>query len=87
MPRPSGLLRALVWLCALGATAAANATLLLDAQGGAFSCTDRASCFSHGNCTSGACVCDAGWSGATCAAVAPAPPPTPPPDSHDKVRE
>jgi hypothetical protein len=41
--------------------------LAREARAGKFSCTNRASCSDHGDCVNGACVCDKGWSGATCA--------------------
>ena len=51
-------------------------TIAAIAKAGA-SCTNRASCSNHGDCVNQVCVCDAGWSGTTCADSTPTPAPTP----------
>jgi hypothetical protein len=67
---------AVLWLCGLGAAAATNTMV---------TCTDHASCSLHGDCVNGACVCDPGWGGATCAVAVPTPPPTPGAFCHNRT--
>ena len=59
---------------ALSALLGAALALALAARAGA--CATDADCGLLGDCVAGACACDAGWTGATCAslALAPAPP-------------